>query len=223
MANTISTYQTFGEIALLSAGGPAYATTNITYYIFVKGFNSFDLGAASAFGVIALVLTIALIMPTFSHYTGVLDAGFVPYAVNSAVVVLVSTLVVLVLAVPAAFALSLAPVPKSQDVLFFFISTKMMPIAAGIIPIYVIANYLGLLDSIPLLVTLHIGMNLPLGIWMIRSFMQDIPKEILEAAQLTARRGGGACGRSSCPLFAPVLQRPPYCVGCSLGTSTSTR
>lgn len=63
--------QTFGEIALLTAGGPAYATTNITYYIFVKGFNSFDLGQASAFGVIALVLTIALIMPALRLLSGI--------------------------------------------------------------------------------------------------------------------------------------------------------
>ncbi|MFP5416256.1 MAG: carbohydrate ABC transporter permease [Actinomycetes bacterium] len=63
--------QTFGEIALLTAGGPAYATTNITYYIFVKGFNSFDLGAASAFGVIALILTIALVMPALRLLSGI--------------------------------------------------------------------------------------------------------------------------------------------------------
>jgi sorbitol/mannitol transport system permease protein len=63
--------QTFGEIALLTAGGPAYGTTNITYYIFLKGFNSFDLGAASAFGVIALILTIALVMPALRLLSGI--------------------------------------------------------------------------------------------------------------------------------------------------------
>jgi sorbitol/mannitol transport system permease protein len=63
--------QTFGEIALLTAGGPAYATTNITYYIYVKGFNSFDLGTASAFGVVSLILTIALIMPALRLLSGI--------------------------------------------------------------------------------------------------------------------------------------------------------
>jgi sorbitol/mannitol transport system permease protein len=63
--------QTFGEIALLTAGGPAYATTNITYYIYVKGFNSFDYGAASAFGVISLIFTIALIMPALRLLSGI--------------------------------------------------------------------------------------------------------------------------------------------------------
>jgi sorbitol/mannitol transport system permease protein len=55
--------QTFGEIAMLTAGGPAYGTTNITYYIYLKAFNAFDFGMASALGVVALILTIALVMP----------------------------------------------------------------------------------------------------------------------------------------------------------------
>lgn len=67
--------QTFGEIALLSAGGPNFATTNITYYIYLKGFNSFDLGTASAFGVVALFLTIALIMPALRLLSGIFQEG----------------------------------------------------------------------------------------------------------------------------------------------------
>jgi sorbitol/mannitol transport system permease protein len=54
--------QTFGEIALLTAGGPAFRTTNITYYIYLRAFQSFDFGLASAYGLVALVLTIALAM-----------------------------------------------------------------------------------------------------------------------------------------------------------------
>lgn len=141
--------------------------------------------------------------PTLSHYTAAFDAGIVPYAVNSLVVVAVSTLLVVILAIPAAFALSLAPVPKAQDALFFFISTKMMPIAAGIIPIYAIANHLGMLDTIPLLIILHLGMNLPLGIWMIRSFMQDIPKELLEAASVDGAGRWHAMRAIIFPLIRP--------------------
>ncbi|TAM66870.1 MAG: sugar ABC transporter permease [Microbacteriaceae bacterium] len=62
--------QTFGEIDILTAGGPAYATTNITYYIYLKGFQSFDFGAASAYGVVALILTIALILPALRLLSG---------------------------------------------------------------------------------------------------------------------------------------------------------
>ncbi|WP_286720254.1 MULTISPECIES: sugar ABC transporter permease [unclassified Microbacterium] len=63
--------QTFGEIALLTAGGPAYATTNITYYIFLTAFNAFDFGQASALGIVALVLTIALILPMLRLLSGI--------------------------------------------------------------------------------------------------------------------------------------------------------
>ncbi|MEI2774717.1 MAG: carbohydrate ABC transporter permease [Tetrasphaera sp.] len=143
--------------------------------------------------------------PTMAHYTAAFDAGIVPYAMNSLIVVVVSTLLVLILAVPAAFALSLVPVPKAQDALFFFISTKMMPIAAGIIPIYVIANKLGVLDTIPLLIILHLGMNLPLGIWMLRSFMQDIPKEVLEAAEVDGAGRWKAMRSIILPLIRPGI------------------
>lgn len=146
-----------------------------------------------------------LFTPTLDHYRAAFDAGLVPYAFNSIVVVGVSTALVLVLAVPAAWALSLAPVRKAQDVLFFFISTKMMPIAAGIIPIYVIANELGLLDAIPLLIVLHLGLNLPLGIWMIRSFMQDIPKEVIEAAAVDGASRWRVMFSIVIPLIRPGL------------------
>lgn len=63
--------QTFGEIAMLTAGGPAYGTTNITYYIYLKAFNGFDFGMASALGVVALILTIALILPMLRLLSGI--------------------------------------------------------------------------------------------------------------------------------------------------------
>ena len=63
--------QTFGEIALLTAGGPAYGTTNITYYVYLRAFNSFDFGTASAYGLVALVLTIALALPALRLLSGI--------------------------------------------------------------------------------------------------------------------------------------------------------
>lgn len=143
--------------------------------------------------------------PTLDNYAEAVSAGIGPYTVNSLVVVVVSTLVVLALAVPAAYALSVRPIPKSQDALFFFISTKMMPIAAGIIPIYIVASALGLLNTITILVLMHIGMNLPLGIWMIRSFMQEIPAEVLEAASVDGSAGWRTMRSIILPLIRPGL------------------
>ena len=58
---------------------------------------------------------------------------------NSLVIVLVSTIIVMLLALPAAYALAIRPVPKWRDVLFFFISTKFLPVVASIFPIYVLS------------------------------------------------------------------------------------
>lgn len=144
-------------------------------------------------------------IPTLANYAEAIQAGIGPYAVNSIVVVVVSTLVVLGLAVPAAYALSIRQIGKSQDALFFFISTKMMPIAAGIIPVYVVASALGLLNTLTVLIIMHIGMNLPLGIWMIRSFMQEIPLEVLEAASVDGSAGWTTMRSIILPLIRPGL------------------
>lgn len=107
-----------------------------------------------------------------------------PPLINSATASILSTLLVLALATPAAYALSIRPVRKWTDVLFFFLSTKMLPIVAGLLPIYLIAQHIGALDNIYLLVILYTSMNLPIAVWMMRSFLAEVPTEILEAASL---------------------------------------
>lgn len=86
--------------------------------------------------------------PTLEQFRAVLDSGLGTTLANSAFATAMSTILVLLLGVPAAFALSLRPVAKTQDVLFFFISTKMLPVVAAIVPLYVIVNDIGLLDNI---------------------------------------------------------------------------
>ena len=103
---------------------------------------------------------------------------------NSLVVVLVSTTIVMLLALPAAYALAIRPVPKWRDVLFFFISTKFLPIVASIFPIYVYAQRWDLIGTRTILVILYIAINLPLAIWMLRSFFIEVPRELIEAAEI---------------------------------------
>ncbi|MGD0705516.1 MAG: carbohydrate ABC transporter permease [Trebonia sp.] len=121
--------------------------------------------------------------PTLSEFRTVFS-GMDPFIEHSAIATVGSTIVVLVLALPAAYALSIRPVGKWRDSLFFFISTKMLPVVAAIGPLYVIALKTHLLDSLWLLIILYAAMNLPLAIWMIRSFMLEVPTEMLEAARL---------------------------------------
>lgn len=131
-------------------------------------------GPRHHFGIrlVTLVLTIALSMQALR----LLSRGarsrqaFWAYAGNSIVVAVASTVQIRLPATPAAYALTVRPVRKTQDVLFFFTSTKMMPVATGIIPTYVVAQH-------P-----HLRTNLLLAVWMIRSFLQEVPGEALEAA-----------------------------------------
>ncbi|MGA8463301.1 MAG: carbohydrate ABC transporter permease [Trebonia sp.] len=121
--------------------------------------------------------------PTLAQFRLVFS-GMGPYLEHSALATVGSTILVLVLAIPAAYALAIRPVKHWRDGLFFFISTKMLPIVAAIGPLYVIALKTHLLDTIWVLIILYAAMNLPLAIWMIRSFMLEVPTEMLEAARL---------------------------------------
>jgi sorbitol/mannitol transport system permease protein len=107
-----------------------------------------------------------------------------PPLINSVSASVLSTVLVLLLAIPAAYALSIRPVRKWTDVLFFFLSTRMLPAVAGLLPIYLIAQNTGLLDTIYLLVILYTSMNLPIAVWMMRSFLAEVPVEIIEAASV---------------------------------------
>ncbi|MBF6347618.1 carbohydrate ABC transporter permease [Nocardia flavorosea] len=122
--------------------------------------------------------------PTLQQFRDVLDSGIGTTLLNSVFATGISTLLVLLLGIPAAFALSLRPVRKTRDALFFFISTKMLPVVAAIIPLYVIVGDIGMLDNVWTLVILYTAMNLPIAVWMMRSFFLEVPGELLEAASM---------------------------------------
>ena len=107
-----------------------------------------------------------------------------PSLINSATASILSMILVLVLSIPAAYALSIRPVRKWTDVMFFFLSTKMLPVVAGLLPIYLIAQFAGMLDNVYTLVIIYTSMNLPIAVWMMRSFLAEVPVEMLEAASL---------------------------------------
>jgi len=123
---------------------------------------------------------------TLQGYREFFSGGASPWPplLNSLTASVVSTALVLLLSIPAAYALSIKPVRKWTDVLFFFLSTKMLPIVAALLPLYLFAQYAGLLDNIWLLMLFYTSMNLPIAVWMMRSFLSEVPVEMLEAAQV---------------------------------------
>lgn len=127
----------------------------------------------------------ALFAPfTGENYALLLERDILPFLINSATASIVSTLLVLLLAVPAAYALSIKPVEKWTDVMFFFLSTKFLPPIAALLPVYLIVKEIGMLDNVFTLVVLYTSANLPIAVWMMRSFLAEVPKEILEAAEV---------------------------------------
>jgi len=143
--------------------------------------------------------------PTLDQFREVLDSGIGTTLLNSVFATTVSTLLVLLLGIPAAFALSLRPVRKTKDVLFFFISTKMLPVVAAIVPLYVIVGDIGLLDNIWALVILYTAMNLPIAVWMMRSFFLEVPSELLEAASMDGASQWTSVREVILPLVSPGI------------------
>jgi sorbitol/mannitol transport system permease protein len=128
-----------------------------------------------------------------------------PALINSITASLASTLLVLLLALPAAYALSIRRVRKWTDVLFFFLSTKMLPVVAGLLPIYLFAKNTGMLDNIWLLVILYTSMNLPIAVWMMQSFLAEVPVAVIEAAQIDGARLPTVLARVVAPIALPGI------------------
>jgi sorbitol/mannitol transport system permease protein len=148
--------------------------------------------------------------PTLDRYRDVTSnpegtLAFTEAATNSAIVVLASTLIVLALAIPAAYSLAIRPVPRWRDVLFFFISTKFLPIVASILPIWVLANHFDKLNTRTVLIVLYAAINLPLAIWMLRSFFMEIPRELIEAADIDGAKLRGQLTSIILPIAAPGI------------------
>jgi sorbitol/mannitol transport system permease protein len=124
---------------------------------------------------------------TLSNYSDLFNStnSIKPALINSLTTSIVSTIFVLALAIPAAYALSIKPVRKWTDVMFFFLSTRMLPPVAGILPIYLFTTkVINLPDNVWILVVLYTSMNLPIAVWMMRSFLAEVPPAIIEAASI---------------------------------------
>jgi sorbitol/mannitol transport system permease protein len=148
--------------------------------------------------------------PTLDEYRTVTESagGLLSFGeafTNSMVIVIVSTVIVLALAIPAAYALAVRPVHKWRDVLFFFISTKFLPVVAAILPVWILARNFNLLNTRLVLIILYTAINLPLAVWMLRSFFAEIPRELIEAAEIDGASLWGQLKSIILPMAAPGI------------------
>ncbi|MDP3197479.1 carbohydrate ABC transporter permease [Tabrizicola sp.] len=122
---------------------------------------------------------------TLENYADVWARSDYPrFFLNSVVIAVGSTLLGLVIAIPSAWAMAFVPGRKTKDLLMWMLSTKMMPAVAVMIPLYLIFQRLGLIDTKLGLVLVLMLMNLPIIIWMLYTYFKEIPGEILEAARM---------------------------------------
>lgn len=171
------------------------------FWMVLNGFKTEDVANASP---------VLFFAPTLEQYEKVLSGtpgllNFDDAFFNSFLIVIVSTILVLVMAIPAAYALSIRPIAKWRDVLFFFISTKFLPIVAGILPLWIIARDLDLLNTHLVLIILYTAMNLPLAVWMLNSFFAEVPRELIEAAQMDGTSLRGQIMEVMLPIVAPGI------------------
>jgi sorbitol/mannitol transport system permease protein len=106
------------------------------------------------------------------------------HMLNSIISAIGSTILALILAVPAAYALAFYPTKRSNGTLLWILSTKMMPPVGVIIPIYLIYRDLKWLDNIYALMLMYTIMNLPVVIWTLYAYFKELPEEIFEAARV---------------------------------------
>lgn len=122
---------------------------------------------------------------TLANYErAIFDADFAKPLMNTLWITLISTFVALLLGIPASYALAYKPDKRSNFTLLWLISTRMLPPAGVIVPLFLLARDLSLLDTRMGMIIIYTGMNIPLVVWMMRSFLLDVPYEILEAGRI---------------------------------------
>jgi multiple sugar transport system permease protein len=111
-------------------------------------------------------------------------SNFVPRYMNSVIIAFGSTFLAVLLGVLSAYAFSRFKVPLADDLLFFILSTRMMPPIAVAIPIYLMYRQLGLSDTALGMILLYTAVNVSLAVWLLKGFIDEIPTEYEEAAMI---------------------------------------
>ncbi len=123
--------------------------------------------------------------PTLASFAEVnLRSDYPLYARNAVITSFLSTALGIALAAPAAYSMAFFRTRRTRDILMWMLSTKMMPAVGALVPVYVMAQTAGMLDSLSALVVVFTLSNLPIMVWMLYSGFKDIPPDILEAARM---------------------------------------
>jgi multiple sugar transport system permease protein len=131
--------------------------------------------------------------------------GLGAYLANTAIVALVTVACVTVLALPCAYAMARLRIPGWQVVLTLLLIMRMIPIVALAIPLFAMFAWVGMLDTLSALILTHTAAKLPVAIWLLMGFIQDLPKEIEEAAEVDGARTLRTLVQIVTPMIGPGL------------------
>ena len=122
---------------------------------------------------------------TLENYAIVQErSDYMKFLWNSVFVAGASTLLGMLIAVPAAWSMAFVPTKRTKDIVLSMLSTKMLPAVGVLYPIYIGCIKLGLLDSRLALVIILMLINLPIIVWMLYTYFREIPRDILEASRM---------------------------------------
>jgi sorbitol/mannitol transport system permease protein len=143
---------------------------------------------------------------TLENYAEVQQrSNYIQHVTNSVVISLGSTLLGLLIAVPAAWAAAFAPTRRTKNLLMWMLSTKMMPPVGVLVPIYLLFRDWGLLNTLTGLTGLMMLVNLPIVVWMLYTYFKEIPPDILEAARMDGARLFNEIVHVLAPLAVPGI------------------
>lgn len=144
--------------------------------------------------------------PTLENWrVALFNSPFLDYLRNTVVITFFAILLALLLGIPTAYAMAFYQTKRTDSSLLWMMSTRMLPPAGVIVPLYVLFLQLNLLDTHLGLIILYAGMNFPLVVWMMRSFMLEVPYEVIEAARLDGANLWQEFMRVIMPLLVPGL------------------
>ncbi|HDI31899.1 MAG TPA: carbohydrate ABC transporter permease, partial [Thermofilum sp.] len=143
--------------------------------------------------------------PVWDNFDELVRYGAIQAVLNSVIVTGVSIAISLFLGFLAAYALSRYRFPGKNLILFYIISTRMMPPIVFIIPIYMMFSYLGIKGSYLSMILFYIGLTLPFSVWMTKTFVDDVSIEIDQAAQLDGFTTFKFFRKILIPMIAPGL------------------
>jgi multiple sugar transport system permease protein len=140
--------------------------------------------------------------PTLENWDYVIRYSEFPrYYMNSLIISASSTLIAMLVGYLMAYALARFDVKKGDSIAFFVLSQRVLPPASIAIPLFILFDRLKLIDAYPAIILPYIVLNLPFSLWILRSFIEDVPKDIDEAALMD----GASIFRVMFQIILPII------------------